>query len=115
MSWFWISWASWCKPCLAQSRILSQVVPSHAGEKVLFVGINTADSEENARNFAKTHELPYPSVLDTGKSQTLYGASGSPTLVVIDPNGPVRSAVSGVMSAREVDAAIRAALAAPAS
>lgn len=102
-------WASWCKPCLAQSRILSQIVPQHAGKKVMFVGINTADTRENALQFAKTHELPYPSVLDTGEVADAYGASGLPTLVIIDPSGHIRSEVSGVMSAREVEAAITAA------
>jgi cytochrome c biogenesis protein CcmG/thiol:disulfide interchange protein DsbE len=108
-------WASWCKPCQMQARILSQLAPAHAGEKVMFVGINTADNETNARNFAKTHELPYPSVLDTGEVADAYGANALPTLIVIDPSGRVRNAVSGVMSAKEVDAAIATALSPAAS
>lgn len=99
-------WASWCRPCVVQAGILSDVVPRHASAKVVFVGVNTADNPERAREFASQHQLPYVTVLDTAGVADAYGASSLPTMVVIDAEGRISSAASRVMSAGEVEAAI---------
>jgi cytochrome c biogenesis protein CcmG/thiol:disulfide interchange protein DsbE len=99
-------WASWCKPCAVQSRILSQIAPRYTERKVVFVGINTADDPERARQYAGSHQLPYPTVLDSGEVASAYGAGSLPTLVVIDPEGRVSSVTVGVMDAAELEAAI---------
>src|SRR6185295_470513 len=102
-------WASWCKPCVAQSRILSQLAPQHAAQKVMFVGVNTADSPDRAEAFARSHDLPYPSVLDSGEVADAYGAQSLPTLVIIDPTGHVSDVSVGVLGAADLEAAIAAA------
>jgi peroxiredoxin len=96
-------WASWCVPCIAQASILSKMVAARPREDVAFVGINTADEPGRAREFARSHELPYPSVLDTDGIADLYGASSLPTLVVIDRRGHVASVSAGVISAGEIE------------
>lgn len=106
-------WASWCRPCVVQAGILSEMVPRHAEEKVVFVGINTADNALRARDFAAQHELPYVAVLDSGEVAAAYGANSLPTLVVIDPNGRIVSAASRIMSESEVAKAIAQAAEAP--
>jgi cytochrome c biogenesis protein CcmG, thiol:disulfide interchange protein DsbE len=109
-------WASWCKPCQAQARILSALAPRHEGGNVMFVGVNTSDNPERAAAFAASHQLPYPSVLDEGDAvANAYGASSLPTLVVIDAAGKVSDVTLGVLSAEEIDSAIRAARAGAAS
>jgi cytochrome c biogenesis protein CcmG/thiol:disulfide interchange protein DsbE len=108
-------WASWCKPCAVQAGILSQVAPRHATEKVVFVGVNTADNPERAREFATAHQLPYPSVLDSGEVADAYGADTLPTLVVIDAEGRISSVAARILSAREIEAAITEASQAPPS
>jgi thiol-disulfide isomerase/thioredoxin len=107
-------WASWCKPCVAQSRILSEIAPRHASDKVMFVGINTSDNPERAEAFAKSHDLPYPSVLDDGEVADAYGAQSLPTLVVIDPAGRVADVNVGVLGPSELEEAIQAAARQPA-
>jgi cytochrome c biogenesis protein CcmG/thiol:disulfide interchange protein DsbE len=103
-------WASWCKPCQAQARILSELASRHTGGNVMFVGVNTADNPERAAAFAEAHQLPYPSVLDEGDMvANVYGASSLPTLVVIDAAGKVSDVTLGVLSAEEIDEAIRVA------
>jgi thiol-disulfide isomerase/thioredoxin len=99
-------WASWCKPCVAQARILSQLAPRYAKDKVVFVGINTADRPDHAEAFAETHQLPYPSVYDTGEVADAYGANNLPTLIVIDPSGRVSQTGVGVVGASELESAI---------
>jgi cytochrome c biogenesis protein CcmG, thiol:disulfide interchange protein DsbE len=98
-------WASWCRPCAVQANILSEMVPRQA-ENVVFVGVNTADNPERAREFAARQKLPYAAVLDTDGVAEVYGANSLPTLVVIDPSGRVVSAASRVMSESEVERAI---------
>jgi len=98
-------WASWCRPCTVQASILSAMLPRQ-GEHVVFVGVNTSDNPERARESAERQKLPYVAVLDTDGIADAYGASSLPTLVVIDPNGRVVSAISGVMSEAEVEKAI---------
>jgi cytochrome c biogenesis protein CcmG/thiol:disulfide interchange protein DsbE len=102
-------WASWCMPCSEQSRILSGLAPEYQGKDVVFVGVNTADDATNAATYADKHALPYTVVLDDGSIAPAYGASALPTIVVIDPAGKVTTAVSKVMRASEVKAAIAAA------
>jgi cytochrome c biogenesis protein CcmG, thiol:disulfide interchange protein DsbE len=98
-------WASWCRPCAVQAGILRDLVPRHPDD-VVFVGVNTNDNPERAREFAERSQLPYVAVLDSGEVADAYGASSLPTLVIIDANGRVVSAAAGVMSARELEAAI---------
>jgi len=98
-------WASWCKPCVAQARILSEVAPRHTAESVMFVGVNTADNPERAQAFASAHQLPYPSVFDSGEVADAYGAQSLPTLVVIDPAGNIAEVNVGVLSAGEIEQA----------
>jgi thiol-disulfide isomerase/thioredoxin len=107
-------WASWCKPCVAQSRILSEIAPRHASDKVMFVGINTSDNPDRAEAFAKSHDLPYPSVFDGGEVADAYGAQSLPTLVVIDPAGRVADVNVGVLGPSELEDAIQAAARQPA-
>ena len=105
-------WASWCRPCVVQSGILSDMVP-RLSDDVVFVGVNTADNPARAREFASQHQLPYATVLDTGEVADAYAARSLPTLVVIDAEGRISSAASRVMSADEVEAAIADAAAPP--
>jgi len=106
-------WASWCKPCVAQARILSELAPRHAADNVLFVGVNTADHPDRAQAFASAHQLPYPSVFDGGEVADAYGAQSLPTLVVIDAAGNVADVNVGVLSAGEIEDALRSAGAHP--
>jgi peroxiredoxin len=98
-------WASWCRPCVVQAGILSDMAP-RLGDDVVLVGVNTADNPLRAREFAERQNLPYAAVLDTGEVAEAYGANSLPTLVVIDPSGRVVTAASRVMSASEVEKAI---------
>jgi cytochrome c biogenesis protein CcmG, thiol:disulfide interchange protein DsbE len=105
-------WASWCRPCAVQAGILKDVVPRHP-EDVVFVGVNTADNPDRAREYAERSKLPYVAVLDSGEVADAYGANSLPTLVVIDASGRVVSAASRVMSASELEAAIAQAAESP--
>lgn len=102
-------WASWCTPCVAQSRVLSELTKMPGGEDLHLVGINTADDPERGRQFAQDHALPYPNVLDTGGVAEAYGAGSLPTLVVIDSRGKISNVISRVVGLERLESELAAA------
>jgi cytochrome c biogenesis protein CcmG/thiol:disulfide interchange protein DsbE len=95
-------WASWCGPCRDSIPILNRV-RARAGDDVHFYGVNIERPAALApRQLVLAHAgfgAEFPSVRDgDGAIQRAYGVNRYPTLVVIDRNGVVRHAQSGVPS-----------------
>ena len=101
-------WATWCKPCRAmfgKLRKLDEEYRVHGLEIVAltrhyFAYRGTADSLseelELMRAVVREHELDFRvGVSETERTQELYGATGMPTLCLIDRQGIVRYAHFG--------------------
>jgi thiol-disulfide isomerase/thioredoxin len=93
-------WASWCAPCRAEAPALKAVSEDLADEGVVFVGLNTRDSDTSALAFEKSFGITYPSVIDTdGQLQLLFAAdvnpSAIPSTIVIDRQGRVAGRILG--------------------
>jgi 5'-3' exonuclease len=100
-------WASWCAPCRKQAPIIEKVQQSYSPDQVAVVGVNTADtSEDAARGFIASAGLSYPNVKDDGVVAIQYRATSLPTLVVIDPSGNIVTLASKVFTERELRAQI---------
>ena len=56
-------WASWCGPCRAEFPYF-QSQAAKRGRKVAFLGVNSNDGEDSARDFLAEFPVPYPSYLD---------------------------------------------------
>jgi cytochrome c biogenesis protein CcmG, thiol:disulfide interchange protein DsbE len=56
-------WASWCGPCRAEFPFFQSQAAEH-GAKVAFLGVNSNDGEDSAREFLSEFPVPYPSYLD---------------------------------------------------
>jgi thiol-disulfide isomerase/thioredoxin len=56
-------WASWCGPCRAEFPYF-QSQAAKRGDKMAFLGVNSNDGEESAREFLAELPVPYPSYLD---------------------------------------------------
>jgi cytochrome c biogenesis protein CcmG/thiol:disulfide interchange protein DsbE len=56
-------WASWCGPCRAEFPFFQSQVTEH-GKRVAFLGVNSNDGEDSAREFLDEFPVPYPSYLD---------------------------------------------------
>lgn len=96
-------WATWCKPCQEMFPKLRLLHEEH-GERGLeiialtrhylaYQGTPEAMEEELQlmRNMVREHGLEFRvGVAEDEKLQTVYGANGVPTLVLIDPLGIVR-------------------------
>jgi cytochrome c biogenesis protein CcmG, thiol:disulfide interchange protein DsbE len=62
-------WASWCGPCRFEFPTLQKLAAAH-GKKVAFLGVNSQDSDDAARNFLAEAPVPYPSYTDPDKEIT---------------------------------------------
>lgn len=101
-------WATWCKPCREMFGKLRKLHEAYAarGLEILaltrhyFAYRGTADSQaeelELMRKVVREHELEFRvGVSETEHTQELYGATGMPTLCLIDRRGIVRYAHFG--------------------
>ncbi len=80
-------WASWCTPCREEAPLLEELWQEH-GDDVLFLGVNTKDSELGAEYFVDDFDITYPILLDP--KEVLVGkldVFGLPQTFFIDHEG----------------------------
>jgi thiol-disulfide isomerase/thioredoxin len=105
-------WASWCIPCKKGAPLLEAAWQKWRSKGVVVVGVDANDFKSDARRFARRYELTYPLVHD-GPGDLLddYGLSAFPETFFVRPDGQLSSWTQGELSAEEIDAGIRKALA----
>ncbi len=92
-------WASWCGPCADEAPVLERGWRAYGRRGVAFLGVNVADSTDDARAFTRRLGLSFPSVKEAGREiLRRYGASGLPETFFIDRGGRVVFHVIGSMS-----------------
>jgi cytochrome c biogenesis protein CcmG/thiol:disulfide interchange protein DsbE len=106
-------WASWCIPCKQESPRLQEAYVKYRGEGVVVLGVDAQDFTGDARRFATKYALTYPIIHDgSGKWLTPYGVTGFPETFFVDRRGNlVGERVQGEISAKELEAGIKRALA----
>lgn len=97
-------WASWCAPCRAEAPALEEVSQQFAGKGVVFIGLNTRDSNAAALAFMRNYDITYPSIVDTdGRLQLEFNDTlppqAIPSTLVIDQQGRVAARALGKVSA----------------
>ncbi|MGH3859302.1 TlpA family protein disulfide reductase [Actinokineospora sp.] len=96
-------WGSWCQPCRKEAPDLVRVARETAPSGVRFVGIDTRDNLAAARAFARSFNVPYPSLVDTdGRLLLAFSGvipvSAVPSTLVIDAEGNITARVVGIVS-----------------
>jgi thiol-disulfide isomerase/thioredoxin len=81
-------WASWCAPC-RQEFPYFQRQSGRLAKKVAFVGVNSNDNDEDARNFLEEYPVPYPSYKDPSLdiAEVFKGQIAFPTTAFYDSKG----------------------------
>ncbi len=101
-------WATWCPPCQAELPALQAASTRYAGDGLLVVGVDMAESQDTVAAFAQQLGLHFPLALDRdGKVTGQYGVRGLPTSIFVDRQGVVRSTYTGALT----DALLQARLA----
>jgi thiol-disulfide isomerase/thioredoxin len=93
-------WGSWCAPCRAEAPAFGAVAEETTDDGVVFVGVNTRDTETAAKAFESEFEVPYPSVVDSDGRRLLafretLPPAAIPSTLVVDRNGDMAARVIG--------------------
>ncbi len=103
-------WASWCGPCRVEAPLL-QKASQHYGEEVAFVGVDSRDSDGDARDFLRRYSIVYPNLVDADNEIVgLLGLRGYPSTYIFDRNGRMGASVIGGISEQALAARIEQAL-----
>ncbi len=90
-------WASWCRPCATELPIFG-AVDREVGDRVLFIGVDTADGEAAGLGTLIDAGVHFPNVFDRERIvQKEFGLVGLPATLFLRPNGSVAHTEFGVV------------------
>lgn len=83
-------WASWCGPCRAEFPVF-QKASVEAAKRIAFLGVDSTDNVDDAREFLREFPLPYPSYKDPDLkvARVFNGVGAFPTTAFYDRSGKV--------------------------
>ncbi|PRI11220.1 TlpA family protein disulfide reductase [Leucobacter massiliensis] len=98
-------WYAGCAPCRAEAPDLNEAYDEFASQGVRFVGVNTRDQVEQARQFSERFQVEYPSLMDNAGGRAVQRAfagqvplNAVPTTLVLDTEGRVAHRVLGQLA-----------------
>lgn len=104
-------WASWCPPCADEAPDLNALSVRYGRLGVRFVGVDFNDAVDEARAFARRHDVPYALVHDTRGVRQAFGVTGPPETYVLDGAGRAIVRIEGPVDAPLLEPYVRVALA----
>ena len=79
-------WGEWCKPCIEELPLLSEMNDFYKKEKFQIIGLLKVNNIINAKKIIKLNKLNYPQVLLTTELEKLFKIDGYPTNILILPD-----------------------------
>lgn len=106
-------WASWCGPCIRETKVLKQIREEMQGKPLDILGVAVWDEPANTEAAIKRHDLPWPQIINAQSVPTdLYGISGIPCIILFGPDGTI---ISRDLQGEELVQAVRTAINGPAT
>lgn len=103
-------WASWCGPCRREMPNLKELLAKH-GDKLQIIGVAVWDDPDDTVKAIEELELPWHVMMGDEKlygPTDLYGISGIPHIMLIDPQGKILlRGLQGMELAKAVDEALK--------
>jgi len=94
-------WATWCKPCVREMPDFDSVASSVDGVRI--IGVNVADSADDAAAFATKLGVSYEQFNDpTGDLSDAFDVTGLPATAFVDASGKVVEVHAGALTADEL-------------
>jgi cytochrome c biogenesis protein CcmG/thiol:disulfide interchange protein DsbE len=106
-------WASWCSTCKAEAETISQVEKKWRDKGVVFLGVDSHDTNAGAHTYIQTYGIGFQSVQDP--DQTIgaqYNVTGLPETFFLDTKGKIVEKYVSAVDAVTLDAMITKAVAA---
>jgi cytochrome c biogenesis protein CcmG/thiol:disulfide interchange protein DsbE len=104
-------WASWCPPCREEAPALEATWRAYRGRGVVFVGVDYADTEAEARRYLAEFDITYPNGPDLGTQiSQLYRMKGVPETYFDDTRGQLQGVIIGPTTEAELHRRIDALL-----
>ncbi len=94
-------WATWCGPCKVAMPGVQKLHEQFKDKPVKIFGVNTWERGGDPAKFMKDKNYTYGLLLKGDKTADKYKVSGIPTFYVIDPNGKIVHASSGMKPGHE--------------
>jgi peroxiredoxin len=88
-------WGSWCNPCRAEADDLEKTFQATKAKGVTFIGVNSRDDRDAAREFERG-QVTYPSVFDPdGKVALKFDVNqvSTPQTLILDREGRIAVAL----------------------
>jgi len=106
-------WATWCPPCKIEMPWFVELQKQYGAQGLQIIGVamDTGNAHDAISKFAKEMNLNYPVLMGTDAVADQYGGVDSlPTTFYIGRDGKIVSRVFGLVSHKEIEEGIRAAL-----
>lgn len=104
-------WASWCGPCRTQMPIVEQASKKYPADEVVFMGVNTSDTREDAVSYLRSQSYTYAMLFDEGAGvSSAYGVKGLPTMVVIGKSGNITAVRPRIVRSEELQGLVSQAM-----
>ncbi|MFP4153354.1 MAG: TlpA family protein disulfide reductase [Alkalispirochaeta sp.] len=107
-------WATWCGPCRAELPVKKRFYEEHASRtdrSAEFVAVNMTNTESSTAAVARyleEHAIGYPVGLDrNGVLADRFSVRGTPTTIVVAPNGTILDRWTGPSSLQRLVRSIR--------
>ena len=97
--------------CADEAPDLNALSLRYAGLGVRFVGVDFNDAVDEARAFARRHDVPYPLVHDTRGVRQAFGVSAPPETYVLDGSGRAVVRIEGPVDTPLLEPYVRIAVA----
>lgn len=83
-------WASWCGPCMRESKVIKELYSRYHGKGLNVVGVAVWDEPEATLAAIESHALPWPNIINSQTVATdLYGINAIPCILLIGPDGTI--------------------------